>query len=113
MADDRKLITKWTQLLFHLTAAIDTGHSWDIGEVSAQIEAGTLFTWLPGALPSDFGWVQEFDKLYGPSGIYPGAEMLDVLQRIDSASGPSKFGVSNNGTAMLIAYVAQALQQGE
>jgi hypothetical protein len=111
---------KWVQPLFGLNALLDRGEHLDIAKTSRYIQDGTVFGWLKETLPTldlslnvpkvrnghSAGSVQD-------TPLYPFDEMTEVLQRIDNTVDTlRKFGVKNNGIAMLVAYGLEATQQG-
>jgi hypothetical protein len=111
MPDASPLVTKWTFLMFQLNSLLDRGRNLDKEETTRHIQDGSLFGWLAEEFPFSEAGLDL--SPYRPGVVYPADDMIEVLQRIDSAVGSRKLGVTHNGLAMLIAYALQAIQQGE
>lgn len=99
-------ITKLTMLGFDLNHALDSGKhaSVSIDEVKAQITAGKIFDFLEERLGSDV----DLSWLYGDDR----AELLREWRGfVDAVDEERKFGVSQNGLCLLVAYLFQGIQQ--
>lgn len=105
-------LSSWTLIGFYTIAAIDRGNADKVSfdEVYAGIEKGTLLQDLNAMLPG------EFDFSLFPPGSDKEQELIEVLQEV--AGGLKgrerrKTGVEKSGLALLIAFILEAIQQGQ
>jgi hypothetical protein len=99
---------KYRFLLWQLIAALDTGKydSLDIAEVRRHANAGTISAFLVDR----FGADSDF-SIFDPQDWVSISEcMASIANAIDAQR---KFGVSNKGISLLMAYALQALQSME
>jgi hypothetical protein len=95
---------RFTSLGFQLNALLDRGEALDIGDTRKHISNRSLFGWLR----ESFG--DELDlSLYRPDDE---AEVLGLFESLSNAmNSRRKFGVEQNGLALLVAYCLEGLQQ--
>lgn len=112
MASGKPWLSTWTFIGFYTIAAIDRGHAGSVSfeQVYAGIEKGTLLQDLKAMLPG------EFDFSMFPPGSDKEREIIEVLQEV--AGGLEgrerrKTGVEKSGLALLIAFILEAIQQGQ
>ena len=99
-------ITKLALLAFELNAALDTGkyNNISVQEIKDQIDNGTIFDFLENNLHGDID-LSLHDK--GTRKMLLG-EWQDLVWAV---SAPRKFGVSNNGLCLLIAFLLEGIQR--
>jgi hypothetical protein len=107
---DRELAHRticFTLLGFQLNALLDHGVAADIVETHDHIEQGDIFDWLRPIFKSaderlDMSVYQEADY----------AEVIRLFQGLsNTADSRRKFGIENNGIALLVAYCFEGIQQ--
>jgi hypothetical protein len=95
---------RYTQLGFAVAALLDKEEPLDTEQAQQYIEDGSLFSWLS----------RRYDGEIDLS-LYEAADQADVLERFRSLSNAvdarRKFGIENNGLALLAAYCFQVLQE--
>ncbi len=99
-------IVKLRIFAFELNAAIDTGKYSHIttDEIRQRIESGDVFRYLESQFKSDadFSALTKEDR----------KEMIDEWESMANAiDAKRKFGVSNSGLCLLMAYALQGIQQ--
>jgi hypothetical protein len=97
----RRPIYPYTNLIWSLLGALDRGLVLDADEVRAHIAGETLLAWLETAHGLD-------TSFFGGDSL-EGHEAVDLFQRVAATHGA--FGLEHNGTAMVLAYCVEAIQQ--
>ena len=99
-------ITKLALLAFELNAALDTGKYTNISvqEIKGQIDNGTIFDFLENNLHDDID-LSLHDKDTRKTLL---GEWQDLVWAVNA---PGKFGVSNNGLCLLIAFLLEGIQR--
>ncbi len=94
-------------LILNLNAAIDAGETATLEEAKAHISQGDVFDWLRLTYKLDVGLLQDPDQR-------DGLEIVRGLQEICggySGQERRKWGIENNGLALLLAWSNELIQQ--
>lgn len=96
-------VLRYTLLGFYINSNLDTSKHCSVNEIRAYIHDGSLFDWIEKNLKDvDLSLYTDSDK----------EEILELFSGLaDTVDEERKFGVSNNGLNLLIAYCFEALQQ--
>jgi hypothetical protein len=95
---------RFTLLGFYLNALLDRGDALDIDDTHKHVSDGSLFGWLK----ENFGGDLDL-SLYRPEDE---AVVLELFESLSNAvNSRRKFGVEQNGLALLLAYCLEGLQQ--
>lgn len=99
-------IWQLTCIAFQLNSALDSGHydQLDIDQVANEIQAGTILTFLRGHL----GLSIDLSILKPENEAELVAEWQDFLMAI---SADRKFGVTQRGLSLIIAYLIEGIQR--
>jgi hypothetical protein len=95
---------RFTSLGFHLNALLDRGKALDIDDTRKHVSDGSLFGWLKESFGDDLDL-----SLYRPDDE---AVVLELFGSLSNAvNSRRKFGVEQNGLALVVAYCLEGLQQ--
>lgn len=101
-------VTAYCFLATQLNAAIDQGYRLDMDETRAHVNDYTLLDWLADAIPDAHYRIDV-------SPFLEDAEMSRAVHEhfdgLDTAYGPTKFGVQTNGLGLVLAYCIEGAQQ--
>jgi len=102
-----RVLRKLTLLGTCLNFAIDSGQSKSVSTdaITNQINSGNIFTYLEDNFHSDMKW--GLDNLTDEDRWHLLGEWQSMVNAIDSER---KFGVTNDGICLLLAYVIEGIQ---
>jgi hypothetical protein len=95
-------VVRFTMIMWGLLPLLDRGERLDPQETRRQIKGGTILPWLAA---------QGIDVSFVAGNEVAAREVTDLFQRLESAVGPTQFGVQHNGLAILLAYCTEGIQQ--
>jgi hypothetical protein len=101
-------VPRYTFLAFVLTRAIDEGQSITVDDAYAAIRDGSLFDLLR---EHDVDVSPYLDHETEPLPGVRAGERRTMLKVLEAVSGESRYGVENNGLALILACCIEVLQQ--
>ncbi|HHT9108293.1 MAG TPA: hypothetical protein ACFYEF_09275 [Candidatus Wunengus sp. YC63] len=96
-------INTLVHLSFRLNEALDSGKTIPLPDIEKAIEDGTIFNLLGNNIPDFKTFISQDDKTF----------LLQEWQKILDAYSSRKFGVSNSGYCLILAYCLQAINDIE
>jgi hypothetical protein len=96
-------------LAFEINHLLDRGLSVPIDETHERVDDGTVLEWLAEQFANDqhyldLSWIEDADRF----------NILAVFASLSNAvNSRRKFGVENNGLALLVAYCIEVMQNSE
>jgi len=92
---------RFTSVVWTFLSLLDSGEVETLDVIWAKIEDGTLFQYLGGKYDVDVTLLPEADQ----------ARVLEFFRAMAGVSSRRKFGVENNGIALVIALASEGIQQ--
>lgn len=100
---EQDITLRLCQIARAINASIDAGEHLHVLETRRRIFDGELFTWLGHMCPT----IRV--ELWGIPALHQ-AEILEIFEDLAAARAEHKYGVTNNGFCLLLAYIIEAIQ---